>query len=557
MVVVLVIMAPPGVAPSTRPMRWQTRAAPEMASSSDYECRGFDEFTRDRGCQLRCTDDNCSKAVKALHATHGSHINYNCCPPYSGCVATLKRGRDALAVLAGDICERRCSARLDREAYYQLTLTSHKSLCKPRGAGGNSSSKGTGRGSSLSLVGDYLRARNVAIDFGRTRCSGRARVFQPGFLTASCRPLASSSRPPLGAAAGAFEGVSGSALALPSHLPHLRAIGHGMVLGAAGMHGMPAVCKDPQRVRSDAERRFTVFVTRDDMGNYAHHLGDMLALFQVFDHLHLSPSEAQVVLLDVRLMCWGGKECTPDCKGPFTQLWAAMTNGAPLVRAVQWAKEGPMCFREVVFSTHWSEVAKLAWAPPSQCVGSSILTAFRLRVLSSLGLTNLFPPSGKIRMVYSRRGTPGMNKRGLRRRILNEEEMLQAATAAYPDCELLPTDFGALTLTEQMAHVRKARVLFGMHGAGFVNLLWMPREAVVLELFPHKAMITPVHRNLAKFAGVVYMSWANPSAKFHHEPGAHTTLHWPSFRPTLSAAVRVARNYGREFSNGEAPKGGI
>lgn len=84
----------------------------------------------------------------------------------------------------------------------------------------------------------------------------------------------------------------------------------------------------------------------------------------------------------------------------------------------------------------------------------------------------------------------------------------------------------------------------------------MPSEAVVLELFPHRAMITPIHRNLAKFASVLYLSWANPHAKYHHEPGAHTTIYWPSFRPTLSAAVRVARNYGRVFSTGEAPPGG-
>ena len=93
-----------------------------------------------------------------------------------------------------------------------------------------------------------------------------------------------------------------------------------------------------------------------------------------------------------------------------------------------------------------------------------------------------------------------------------------------------------------------------MHGAGFMNLLWLPDEAVVLELFPHRALISPVHRNLAKFASLVYMSWANPHREHHKEPGAHTHMHWPSFRPTLSAAVRVARNYGRVFHDGEAPQ---
>ena len=134
-----------------------------------------------------------------------------------------------------------------------------------------------------------------------------------------------------------------------------------------------------------------------------------------------------------------------------------------------------MCFREVAFSTHWSEVAKLAWAPPSQCVGSSILRHFRLSVMRSLGILNVFPPSGKLRLIYSSRGKPGMNKKSLTRRILNEPELLQRAAAAYPDCQIVPTDFGSLTLMEQMAAVRRARLLFGMHGAGFINLLWSTR----------------------------------------------------------------------------------
>ena len=54
----------------------------------------------------------------------------------------------------------------------------------------------------------------------------------------------------------------------------------------------------------------------------------------------------------------------------------------------------------------------------------------------------------------------------------------------------------------------------------FINLLWMPAEAVVLELFPHRSMITPIHRNLAKFASVTYLSWANPRAKVIKHPAA-------------------------------------
>ena len=461
--------------------RWLT-VPHAAASASDYQCPGFDQFPGDFGCQLRCGDDNCTSATNVMHKTGGTHAIYNCCPPYTGCIATLKRGRNDLDALDGDVCERRCAALLDADAFYKLRLTKHQPLCRPMGniratrllkgektqrgvalsrgekaQRGNATGTGGGGGggSSLALIGDYMRARNVAIDFSKADCNGRKRSFRPGFLTAACTP-------PNGA---------GGLPSIPLHLEHLRAILRGASIGAP----LPDHCVQLRHSeRTDEERRFTVFVSRDDMGNYAHHLGDMLSLFQVFDHLKLAPSEAQVALLDVRIMCWGGT-CRPDCHGPFSRLWGAMTDGAPLVRASDWAGRGPMCFREVAFSTHWSEVAKLAWAPPSQCVGSSILRHFRLSVMRSLGILNVFPPSGKLRLIYSSRGKPGMNKKSLTRRILNEPELLQRAAAAYPDCQIVPTDFGSLTLIEQMAAVRRARLLFGMHGAGFINLLWSTR----------------------------------------------------------------------------------
>ena len=177
-----------------------------------------------------------------------------------------------------------------------------------------------------------------------------------------------------------------------------------------------------------------------------------------------------------------------------------MTGGAPLYRAHEWAGRGAMCFREAAFASHWSEVAKLAWAPPANCGHSSILRAFRLHVMRSMHALDYSPPSGQLKLVYSRRGVAHMNKKGLRRRVLNEEELLVKMAAAYPDVAVTPTDFGGLTIAQQMKHMREARLLVGMHGAGFINLLWMPNEAVVLELFPYRAMITPVRPT----AGALY-----------------------------------------------------
>ena len=115
-------------------------------------------------------------------------------------------------------------------------------------------------------------------------------------------------------------------------------------------------------------------------------------------------------------MCFS--PCDPDCLGPFKALWGALSGGAALRRADEWRDKGPICFRDAIFHTHWSEVgrvvlaaaaaadvaaaaaaaappphlspplrpagqvAKLAWALPSRCVGSEILHGFRMQVTS-------------------------------------------------------------------------------------------------------------------------------------------------------------------------------
>ena len=272
------------------PVRWPTRRAAEQ-EEQDLSCPGLDQFPSDVGCQLRCKDDNCTQGWMAMAKAGGTHLVMNCCAPYTGCIATVKKGADPLAGLPGDACERQCAARLSRSAYYRLSLSRRTGICRARGSGNSSS--------QLAMIADYLWMRNVAIDFGKTSCNSRSRKFAPGFLRANCAPRDERS---VGAS-------------IPRHLEQATLLASGISTGS-----LPAECAGG-RPRTPEEERFTVFVARDDMGNYAHHLGDMLAVFQVFDHLQLQPHEAQVVLLDAKkLMCWGGA-CNPDCKGPFAQLW--------------------------------------------------------------------------------------------------------------------------------------------------------------------------------------------------------------------------------------------
>ena len=245
----------------------------------DIECPRHDDFRQDVGCQVRCQDDTCSKAAAVMRVANGTHISYNCCPPYRKCIATIKAGADPLASLSGGPCERQCSAKLDR-AYYRLRMVPEKLVCKPR-------PRGTG-GSSLHLFGDYMRARNVAMDFAKSGCGGgRRRKVNKGFIVADCNEAGQR---------------------LPAHLTGLSHLfGAGLARRA-----LPPACEPGNSTAGGgadgdrgAEERFqeklTIFVSRDDMGNFAHHLGDMLGVFQLFDALQLRPEQTQIAMLDVRM----------------------------------------------------------------------------------------------------------------------------------------------------------------------------------------------------------------------------------------------------------------
>ena len=490
----------------------------------DIECPGRDDFRSDVGCQVRCRGDAvCSAGTRVMRELNATHISYNCCPPYDSdkCVATIKGGPDPLSGLQGDQCERQCAAKLSRH-YYRMRMSHEVPLCAARGSGAD--------GSSLHLFGNYLRARNVAMNFAKSGCgSTNKRSVKKGFLIADCN-------------------LGGR---IPNHLTNLNhLVGPGLM-----QRPLPPICRGRRNASSTEQHqaKTTIFVSRDDMGNFAHHMGDMLGVFQLFDHLQLRPEQAQIALLDVRLMC--SRPCQPDCLGPFAKLWGALSGGSVVRRAHEWAETrvGPVCFRDAIFHTHWSEVAKLAWAPPSRCVGSEILQAFRARVMAHQGVLGLAPRADPIRAVLSsRRAYRGMGKKSVRRAILNEPELLGAIGAAFADVDAAAADFGSLSLSEQMATTRVARVLFGMHGAGLTNLLWMPRECVVLEMHPYRAMISPVLRNLAKFAGCVALHWTNPLPSHHREAGANTVVSWPHFRPTFEAAVWTARSAGSKWDTQEA-----
>lgn len=69
-----------------------------------------------------------------------------------------------------------------------------------------------------------------------------------------------------------------------------------------------------------------------------------------------------------------------------------------------------------------------------------------------------------------------------RRFILNQRELIRKARALGYDAAALPLE--RMTVKEQIEALRDTAVLFGVHGAGLMQSLWLPRGARVIQWIP-------------------------------------------------------------------------
>ena len=335
--------SPPPPPPPPPPLAWRVDG---LVSPIDTSCPVYDDLKKEPGCQIRCRDANCSNAWEAIGRYpigRAFHLEANNCPPLTGFYATVKHGSSPDGLRA-DLCQQACSSRLDR-GIMRARMRHYTPLCQ----------HGT---SSLSLVDGYLLASQILIDASRaTSCISAERKFNPGFLRYSCTPT------------GEFSGL------------HQRGLDRLSVLLRGREQTTPEAIAERRRANSSSEELFTIFASRDDMGNLGHHMGDLLGVWHLVDHLQLTPRTAQLVLTDVKLMCY--RPCMLDCPGPFRMLWRAVTNGMRVIKLNDWAGRGAVHVRESAFHTRWPSSALLAWGDPMCAASPHLMRRPRLLLGSS------------------------------------------------------------------------------------------------------------------------------------------------------------------------------
>ena len=125
------------------------------------------------------------------------------------------------------------------------------------------------------------------------------------------------------------------------------------------------------------------------------------------------------------------------------------------------------------------------------------------------------------------------------RRCLNEEEVLGALHGSRVALRLTPLELAGMPLAQQLPHFRGARVLTGMHGAGYANLIFLGVGAVVAELCP-LGYCTQSYQRLSRRLGVTYLRWTNTIAENARE-GYDTIVDTAQFVGLMGRAVEALR----------------
>ena len=116
--------------------------------------------------------------------------------------------------------------------------------------------------------------------------------------------------------------------------------------------------------------------------------------------------------------------------------------------------------------------------------------------------------------LFLRCGGPIPAERCNGRAITNPDAVLGVlAEEGLPGRKAWLGERGGLPLREQIAVVESTRVFVAMHGAVFANLIFLPADAVVVQLWPYLcADVSDSQERLADVLGLPYYSWENRDA---------------------------------------------
>ena len=262
---------------------------------------------------------------------------------------------------------------------------------------------------------------------------------------------------------------------------------------------------------------------------YANVYWTMIDLYDAFLIMKfMNASHARVVLVDAH----------PG--GLLDELWNIIYPGSAQLHTIKNNTQ----YAELVWAFHRGNtpLKQRNEQPP-------LLNDFRDYVLSQAGLSlrhhvNCAQRSLRVLFVWRRDYVSHVrNVKGtVQRKISNEDALLQACAAAFPQWRIQGVQLDLYPIREQLQLISESDILIGMHGAAFAYNVVMQPGSGVIELFPayhgenwHMAF-------MAEQAGLHYVSWKNTDTTIENKAAGTTKV-------PPSVVVRLLRAMEKTICN--------
>jgi len=172
-------------------------------------------------------------------------------------------------------------------------------------------------------------------------------------------------------------------------------------------------------------------------------------------------------------------------------------------------KKPCICFSKLVIGP----AAHHAGGPGSFQITAQFIDEFSHFLMSRVNISSIGKPSySALITIITRKGT---------RQIINDQDLERELCEHYcpKGWDVVLVDMERLSHAEQMSLIQRTTVLIAMHGSGMTNIIFLPKDSIVIELFPY-GFSRPTYEFLAKKIGVHYLKWANGyrrNTDFHPE----------------------------------------
>ncbi|ELR16310.1 glycosyltransferase AER61, putative [Acanthamoeba castellanii str. Neff] len=240
-----------------------------------------------------------------------------------------------------------------------------------------------------------------------------------------------------------------------------------------------------------------VVIMRYEAWNMYHQLGEWINAFTTLEVVDKLDKNTQVLLLDMH-----------EKTEPFTDMLKVFSPDHPLVLGKELVGKGKVCFKDAImpWEGYGTFIHNNVWRAShgEPCLDSDILEAFSHFVLNKLGmLKHNIPNEPRITLIL-RKDYMG---RKLDRKISNEDQVVKAleevsrGRASFSSVQL-----ETMTFKEQVELMySKTNILIGVHGAGLSHTVFLPPEAILIELLPDSVKSFTYFRNLAKQSNHIYI----------------------------------------------------